>query len=65
MLDIPLSVKMRTGVHDKKWNALQLVPKIRSWGASLVTVGFITVVTAWINESTPAGFLGGRMIYLC
>ena len=31
---------MRTGVHDKKWNALQLIPKLRDWGASLVTVSF-------------------------
>ncbi|XP_046845966.1 tRNA-dihydrouridine(47) synthase [NAD(P)(+)]-like isoform X1 [Xenia sp. Carnegie-2017] len=38
VLDIPLTVKMRTGVHDKKWNALQLIPKIRNWGASLVTL---------------------------
>ncbi|CAB3991474.1 tRNA-dihydrouridine(47) synthase [NAD(P)(+)]-like isoform X2, partial [Paramuricea clavata] len=38
VLDIPLTVKMRTGVHDKKWNALQLVPQLRNWGASLVTL---------------------------
>ncbi|XP_028399610.1 tRNA-dihydrouridine(47) synthase [NAD(P)(+)]-like isoform X2 [Dendronephthya gigantea] len=38
VLDIPVTVKMRTGVHDKKWNALQLIPKIRDWGASLVTL---------------------------
>ena len=31
---------MRTGIYDKNWNAHDLIPKIRSWGASLVTVGF-------------------------
>lgn len=53
MLDIPLTVKMRTGVHDKKWNALQLIPQIRNWGASLVTVsssGFVLTATSSLNQ---------------
>ena len=38
VLDIPLTVKMRTGVYDKNWNAHKLIPELREWGASLVTV---------------------------
>jgi hypothetical protein len=39
---------MRTGVHDKKWNALQLVPKLRNWGTSLVTVSFYLCFHFWL-----------------
>ena len=35
---MPITVKMRTGIYDKNWNAHELIPKIRGWGASLVTV---------------------------
>ena len=35
---MPITVKMRTGIYDKNWNAHELIPKIRDWGASLVTV---------------------------
>ncbi|XP_065180643.1 tRNA-dihydrouridine(47) synthase [NAD(P)(+)]-like [Sycon ciliatum] len=37
-MDIPLTVKMRTGVYDRKYNAHELIPKLYDWGASLVTV---------------------------
>jgi len=36
--DVPITVKMRTGIYDKNWNAHELIPKIRDWGASLVTL---------------------------
>ncbi|XP_031566766.1 tRNA-dihydrouridine(47) synthase [NAD(P)(+)]-like [Actinia tenebrosa] len=40
VLDIPVTVKMRAGVHDDKktWNAHKLVSNVSSWGASLITV---------------------------
>lgn len=38
VLDCPLTVKMRTGIYKKNWNAHKLVPKLREWGVSLVTV---------------------------
>ena len=38
VLDCPLTVKMRTGIVNKNWNAHKLVGKLREWGASLVTV---------------------------
>lgn len=41
---MPLTVKMRTGVFDKNWNAHELVPKLFDWGASLVTVSLLTRV---------------------
>lgn len=38
VLDIPLTVKMRTGIYDKNWNAHKLLPKLRDWGVTMVTV---------------------------
>lgn len=38
VLDVPLSVKMRTGVYDKQWNAHRLVPMLRDWGVDFVTI---------------------------
>lgn len=40
VLDCPLTVKMRTGIYNKNWNAHKLVPKLRDWGVSLMTVGW-------------------------
>ena len=40
VLDCPLTVKMRTGIHKKNWNAHKLVPKLRDWGVSMVTVSY-------------------------
>lgn len=37
-MDVPLTVKMRTGVQDKNWNAHSLVPLLRQWGVAMVTV---------------------------
>ncbi|OWF48579.1 tRNA-dihydrouridine(47) synthase [NAD(P)(+)]-like [Mizuhopecten yessoensis] len=38
VLDVPLTVKLRTGIFDNKNIAHYLVPKLRRWGASLVTI---------------------------
>lgn len=38
VLDCPVTVKMRTGIYKKNWNAHKLVPKLREWGVSMVTV---------------------------
>ena len=38
VLDVPLTVKMRTGVYDGKNIAHNLIPKLRNAGVSLVTV---------------------------
>ena len=40
VLDIPLTVKMRTGISDKKvsWNAHKLITNLKLWDVSLVTV---------------------------
>lgn len=40
MLDVPLTVKTRTGIYANKSIAHELVPKFEEWGASLVTVSF-------------------------
>lgn len=40
VLDIPLTVKMRTGISDKKtsWNAHKLISNLKTWGVSLATL---------------------------
>lgn len=39
VLDCPLTVKMRTGIYNKNWNAHKLVAKLKDWGVSMMTVG--------------------------
>ncbi|KAL9968305.1 hypothetical protein ACROYT_G026664 [Oculina patagonica] len=40
VLDMPLTVKMRTGISDKKstWNAHKLITNLKLWDVSLVTL---------------------------
>ncbi|NXV81111.1 DUS3L synthase, partial [Atlantisia rogersi] len=38
VLDVPLTVKIRTGVQEKINVAHKIIPKIREWGAAMVTV---------------------------
>lgn len=38
ILDVPFTVKMRTGVYADKSIAHELIPKLRDAGAALVTV---------------------------
>ncbi|NXU76768.1 DUS3L synthase, partial [Oreotrochilus melanogaster] len=38
VLDIPLTVKIRTGVQEKLNVAHKIIPKIREWGAAMVTL---------------------------
>eukprot|EP00118_Oscarella_pearsei_P009383 m.54019 g.54019 ORF g.54019 m.54019 type:complete len:575 (+) comp34302_c0_seq1:173-1897(+) len=38
VLDNPLTVKMRTGVYGHQLTAHKIIPKLHSWGASLVTL---------------------------
>ncbi|KAM6236237.1 tRNA-dihydrouridine(47) synthase [NAD(P)(+)]-like [Porphyrio hochstetteri] len=38
VLDVPLTVKIRTGVQEKINVAHKIIPKIREWGAAMVTL---------------------------
>uniref|UniRef100_A0A8C5LH60 tRNA-dihydrouridine(47) synthase [NAD(P)(+)] n=1 Tax=Jaculus jaculus TaxID=51337 RepID=A0A8C5LH60_JACJA len=38
VLDVPLTVKMRTGVQERVSLAHRLLPELRDWGAALVTL---------------------------
>ena len=40
VVDLPLTVKTRTGVYTDKNIAHTFMPKFHDWGASLVTVSF-------------------------
>ena len=46
VLDIPLTVKMRTGISDKKtsWNAHKLISNLKMWDVSLVTVSVLDIM---------------------
>lgn len=35
---LPLTVKIRTGVYDGKLVAHKIIPKLKEWGVSAVTV---------------------------
>lgn len=37
--EIPLTIKVRTGVKDGKNTAHKLIPKLNPWGVSAITVG--------------------------
>lgn len=41
VLDVPLTVKMRTGIFDNKNIAHTVIPKLRDWGVSMVTVSIM------------------------
>lgn len=41
VLDIPLTVKMRTGIFDNKNIAHTVIPKLKDWGVSMVTVSIM------------------------
>ncbi|KAM9516318.1 tRNA-dihydrouridine(47) synthase [NAD(P)(+)]-like [Guaruba guarouba] len=38
VLDVPLTVKIRTGVQEKMNVAHKLIPRLREWGAAMVTL---------------------------
>jgi tRNA-dihydrouridine synthase 3 len=38
VMNVPLTVKMRTGVHDNKNIAHTLVPHLKDWGVAMTTV---------------------------
>lgn len=40
VIDLPLTVKTRTGVYTDKNILHTLIPKFQDWGVSLVTVSF-------------------------
>lgn len=40
VLDIPFTVKLRTGVYANKPTAHELAPKLRDWGVSMINVSF-------------------------
>uniref|UniRef100_A0A8C5QQ84 tRNA-dihydrouridine(47) synthase [NAD(P)(+)] n=1 Tax=Leptobrachium leishanense TaxID=445787 RepID=A0A8C5QQ84_9ANUR len=38
VLDVPLTVKIRTGVHENQNVAHKLIPNLKEWGVSLITL---------------------------
>lgn len=50
VLDIPLTVKMRTGISDKKvsWNAHKLITNLKLWDVSLVTVRKLKLIVIFL-----------------
>jgi hypothetical protein len=52
VLDVPLTVKIRTGVQERVSLAHRLLPELRGWGAALVTVGL------WVGRAQGLGVPG-------
>lgn len=50
VLDVPLTVKMRTGIFDNKNIAHTVIPKLRDWGVSMVTVSIIQYFSFTISR---------------
>jgi tRNA-dihydrouridine synthase 3 len=52
VLDIPLTVKMRTGITSDKNTAHSLIPRLRDAGVSLITVRcllfFVCFLFVWL-----------------
>lgn len=68
VLDVPLTVKMRTGVQERVSLAHRLLPELRDWGVALVTVGIRgSGVTSWGFCSSPCPLfsLFGFWMSLC
>ena len=38
----PVTVKMRTGVHNRNWNAHKLLPWLKDCGVAMATVSMAT-----------------------
>lgn len=43
VLDVPLTVKIRTGVHQNSNVAHKLIPELKNWGVSMITVGLCQI----------------------
>jgi len=58
VLDIPLTVKMRTGISDKKvsWNAHKLITNLKLWDVSLVTVRKLKLIVIFLLAWEPLFF---------
>lgn len=41
VLDVPLTVKIRTGVQEKTNIAHKLIPEMKKWGVSMITVSHV------------------------
>jgi tRNA-dihydrouridine synthase 3 len=49
LLDVPLTVKVRTGIKEDVFIAHELIPQIKNWGVSMITVSLICYITTFIN----------------
>lgn len=45
VLDVPLTVKIRTGVQEKCNIAHKLIPEMKKWGVSMITVSLVVEET--------------------
>ncbi len=51
VMDVPVTVKIRTGIFEDKHLAHTLVPRLRDWGVSMVTVSRGVVITDVISSN--------------
>lgn len=66
VLDVPLTVKMRTGVQERVSLAHRLLPELRDWGVALVTVGVRgSVVPSWGHCGFPGLLFSVSLVPCC
>lgn len=53
VLDVPLTVKIRTGVQEKSNIAHKLIPEMKKWGVSMVTVSLelLNKINKWLRKA--------------
>lgn len=63
VMDIPLTVKLRTGVYSHKPTAHKLTPVLQDWGAELITVCFDAQYWLLTCVSPAAWPISGDAVY--
>ena len=59
--DIPVTVKLRTGVKDGRNSAHKLMPRLSSeWGAGCITVRVSVLSPSYIMLDIRISYMGGR-----
>ena len=59
--DIPVTVKLRTGVKDGRNSAHKLMPRLSSeWGVGCITVRVSVLSPSYIMLDIRTSYMGGR-----
>ena len=57
VLEVPLTLKMRTAIYQGKNVAHNLIPKAVTWGVDAITVSLFTVLDLIFSDVDESGFV--------